>query len=104
MKSHRRGQKDNNNRLLGINKQFCIPYGAESTASICRGHDSDCIEVNSHQVAIFRVKHLNLDIERTRRDVISLVLLIIPLVFFNTPILLPTETEHKTDRFLGSKL
>ena len=79
-KSSRRGQNDNNNCWLGINKQFCIPYGAESTASICRGHDSDCIEVNAHQVAIFRVKHLNLDIERTWRDVISLALLFILLV------------------------
>ena len=34
-KSIKKGLKDNNNRLLGIVKKFCIPSGTESTISIC---------------------------------------------------------------------
>ena len=39
--------------------------------------DSDCTGVTLHRVANFRVKHLNSDIEQTRRGIVLLVLLYI---------------------------
>ena len=63
-KTHRKGLKDNNNRLLGIVNKICIPFGTEIKISICGGLDGDCTEVTLHQVANFRVKHPNSDSEK----------------------------------------
>ena len=41
-RSHRKGLKDNNNRLLGIVNKFCIPFGTEILISICGELDNDC--------------------------------------------------------------
>ena len=76
-RSSRNGLKGNNNRLLGIINKFFIPLGTESTISICGGLDRDCTVMTLHRVANFRVKHLVSDIERTRRGIILLLLLII---------------------------
>ena len=43
-------------------------------------YDSDCTVVALHRDANFRVKHLNLNIEQTRRGIILLALLFILLV------------------------
>ena len=77
-----KGHKDNNNRLMGMVKHFCIVFGTESTISMCGGHETDCTEVTFHRVAKFRVKHLSSDIERTRGrgGIILLVLLHILLI------------------------
>ena len=80
-RSSRKGLKDNHNRLLGIANKFCIPFGTKIKISYCGRLDSDCTEVTLHRVANFRVKHLSLVFERTRRSMILLVLLIIqPIV------------------------
>ena len=79
-RSNKKGLKDNNNRLLGIVNQFCIAFGTENKIPICGMLDSDCTEVTLHRAAIFRVKHLNSDIEQTRRGIVLLVLLYIPPV------------------------
>ena len=80
-RSSRKGLKDNNNRLLGIVNNFSIPFGTQIKISICGGLDSDCTEVTLHRVASFRFKHLNSDIEKTRRGIKLLVLLfILPLL------------------------
>ena len=76
-RSSREGRKDNSNRLLDIVNKFCIPFGTEITISICGDLDSDCTEVTLHRVANFLVKHLNLDIERTRRGILLQLLLFI---------------------------
>ena len=69
--------KDNNNRLLGIGNKFCISYLTEIKIPTCGGLDSDCTEVTLLRIANFRVKHLILGIEPTRRGIILLVLLFI---------------------------
>ena len=60
-RSSRKGLKDNNNRLLGIVNNLCIPFGTEIMISTL------------HRVANFRVKHLDSDIEKTRRGIILLI-------------------------------
>ena len=72
-RSSRKGHKDNN-RLLGIVNKFFIPFGTQIKISICGGLDSDCTVVTLHRVAKFRIKHLNSDIQRTRRGNIVLIL------------------------------
>ena len=72
-RSDKKGIKDNNNRLLGIVNKFCT----KSKISICGGLDSDCTEVTLHRIANCRVEHLNSGIEKTRRGIISLLLLFI---------------------------
>ena len=73
----RNGLNDNNNQLLGIVNKFCIHFDTKNKITICGGLDSDYIEVTLHRVANFRVKHLNSDIEKTRRGMILLILLFI---------------------------
>ena len=73
-RSDKKGDMDNNNRLLGIVNKFCIPFGTKGKIVICRGLDSDCNVVSLHQTAKFRVKHLNSGIEQYRRGVILLLL------------------------------
>ena len=63
-----------NNGVWGIVKQFCIIFGTECSISICGGHVSDRTELIFHRVASFRVKHLKLDDEQTRRSKILLEL------------------------------
>ena len=65
-RSDKNGLKDNKNRLLGIVNKFCILFGTKIIISIFGGLDSDCTVVTLQCVANFRVKHLNLDIEKTR--------------------------------------
>ena len=67
--SDKKGLKNNSNRLLGIIKKFCIPFSTKSRILICEGLDSDCTVVTLHRTANFRVKHLNLVIEQTRRGI-----------------------------------
>ena len=74
-RSGSKGLKVNNNRLLRIADTFCIPFGTESTISICGRLGNDCTVGTIHRVANFRVKNLNSDIKRTRRGVILIVIL-----------------------------
>ena len=76
-RSDKKGLKDNNNRLLGIVTKFCISFGTKRKILLCWGLDNDCTVVTLHRTANFRVKHLNLDFEQTRRGIILLVLLFI---------------------------
>ena len=76
-RSDKKGLKDHNNRLLGTFNKFCIPFGTKSRILICAELDSDCTVVSLHRIANFRVKHLNLAIEQTRRGIILLVLVFI---------------------------
>ena len=39
-RSYKKGLNDNNNRLLGIVNEFCIPFGTKSKIVICGGLDS----------------------------------------------------------------
>ena len=39
-RSNKKGLKDDKNRLLGIFKKFCIPFGTKSKILVCRGLDS----------------------------------------------------------------
>ena len=81
--SNRNGLKVNNKRLLSIVNKFCIAFCTESKKSICGVFDSDCTVVTLHRVAKFLVKHLNSDIQQTRRAIIILVLLfILPVLIF----------------------
>ena len=57
-RSDKKGLKDNNNRLLGIPNEFCIPFGTKSKISICGGLDRDCTVVILHRVANFRLSTL----------------------------------------------
>ena len=75
-RSDKKGLKDNNNRLLGIVKSFV------SLLLLYGGLDSDCTVVTLQRTANFRVKHLNSEIEQTRRVTVLLVLL------FKEPILI----------------
>ena len=72
-RSDKRGLKDNNTRLLGIVKSKIL---------LCGGLDSDCTVVTLHRTANFRVKHLNWEIEQTRRGIV------LPVLLFIRPILL----------------
>ena len=76
-RSDKKGLKDNNNRLLGIDIKSCIPFGTKSEILICGGLDSDCTVVTLHRNANFRVKHFNSVIEQTRRGIVLLLLLFI---------------------------
>ena len=81
-RSSSKGLKDNNNRLVSIVNKFCISICTESTISICGWLDSDCTVVTLRRVANFRVKHLKSDIERTRRGITKLLILLILLAFY----------------------
>ena len=89
-----KGLKENKNGLLGIVSKFCISFGKEIKISICGGLDSDCTVVNLHRVVTFRVKHLNSDIEQTRRAIILISLLFILLVLIR-PLRFLNETDRK---------
>ena len=70
-RSSRKGLKENNNRVLGVINNFCIPFGTESTTSICGGGgglNSVCTVATLHRVANIRMKHLNSDTERARGE------------------------------------
>ena len=73
-RSSKKGLNDNNKRLLCVVNKFCIPFCREIKISICGGLDSDCTEVTLQRDANFRFKHLNSDIEQTRRGITLLVL------------------------------
>ena len=76
-RSNKKGLRDINNQLLGFVNKFCIPFSTKITIPICGGHDSDCTGVTHNRVAHLRVKHLNSDIEQTRRGIVFLVLVYI---------------------------
>ena len=88
--------------MLDVNNKFCIPFGTKIKISIFGGLDSDCTEWTLHRVASFRVKHLNSDIEQTRRGVILLIFL------FKRPLLILlyrfSVKNTVNSPFLGSKL
>ena len=77
------GSQGQQQLIFGYRLQVLYPFWYRKGDIICDGIDSDCTVVTLQRVANFRVKHLNSDIERTRRDVISLVLLfILPVKIF----------------------
>ena len=68
MSSNKKGLKDSTNRLLGIHESFVsLSFGTKRKILLCGGFDSDCTVVTLHRTASFRVKHLDSEIEQTRR-------------------------------------
>ena len=76
-RSDKRGLKDKNNRLLGIVTNFVSLLVQKSKILLCGGLDSDCTVVTLHQTANFRVKHLNSEMEQTRKGLVLLEFLFI---------------------------
>ena len=73
--SSKKGLKDNNKRVLLMLTSF-VSLLVQKLRYKSGGLDSDCTEVTLHRVAKFAVKHLNSDIEQTRRGIILLVILL----------------------------
>ena len=96
-RSDKRGLNGNSSRLLGIVNKFCIPFGTKNKIVISGGARQCYTVVTLHRTANFRVKHLNSDIEQTRRGIVLLVLLpiLIPTAYINTPISFFSE-KHST--------
>ena len=72
-----KGLNDNDSRLLGIVNNFCIPFGTKNKIVICGVARQCCTVVTLHRTAKIRLKHLNSDIEQTRRGIVLLILLLI---------------------------
>ena len=86
-KSSMKGHKEDDNRLVGTVKKFCILFGRESTISICGGSDKDCTVVTLHRVSLFLISV----IEQTRRSKILYVLLL-TLPVLNLPFFQSNKT------------
>ena len=76
--SDKKGPKDSNNRLLVIVNKFFYPFWYKKQDINLWGARQCCTVVTLHRTAKFRVKHLNSDIEQTRRGIVLLILLFMP--------------------------